>query len=65
MNREDWDKTYTERNAKAEMWGAGIAGIFFLFPIILILGIWNPNILFFIPLLSIWIIWKRRNNRNK
>lgn len=25
MNREEWNQTYTEQNAKAEMWGGAIA----------------------------------------
>ena len=64
MKKDDWDKTYTERNAKAEMWGAGFAGIFFLIPCFLILAIWNPNILFAIPLLFLWLI-NKRITRNK
>lgn len=43
MDRREWDQTYTEMNAKAEMWGAGIAvgcvGIpLFLF-LLLIVGV--------------------------
>jgi len=63
MDKKDWDKTYTEMNAKAEMWGAGVAGILFLFPIILVLAIWNPSFLYIIPLLIFWISHKRRNRR--
>lgn len=63
MDKKDWDKTYTEMNAKGEMWGAGIAGILFLFPVILIIAFWNPTVLFTIPLLFFWISHKRRKNR--
>ena len=63
MNREEWDNTYSERNAKAEMWGAGIAGLFFLIVLLLILSLWNPMVLYFIPLAILWVIQKRRNNR--
>jgi len=37
VNREEWDKTYTEMNAKAEIWSAGIAGFFFfILPVFLL-----------------------------
>ena len=63
LKREDWDDTFAERNAKSEIQGAGIAGILVLFPVFLILAIWNPKILSLIPLLTLWIIQKRRTNR--
>lgn len=59
MNKDEWDNTYTERNAKAEMWGAVFAGFFFLIPCFLILAIWNPKTLFAIPILVLWLINKR------
>jgi len=66
VNRDEWDKSYTERNAKAEMWGASIAGIFFfIVPLFLILSIWNPYFLFFIPLSVLWVLIKRNQNKNK
>lgn len=63
MKREEWDDTYAEQNAKAEMQGAGIAGILVIFPVLIVVAIWNPNILLLIPLLVLWIIQKRRTNR--
>ncbi len=66
MDKDNWDKSYTERNAKAEMWGAGIAGIFFLIvPLFLILSILNPYFLFFIPLSVFWVLVKRNQNKNQ
>jgi hypothetical protein len=63
MNKDDWDKSYTERNAKAEMWGAGLAGLFVLIPVLAFLSLWNPIILVAIPILIIWIIIKRKSNQ--
>lgn len=66
MNKDEWDRTYTESNAKAEMWGASIAGILFLIiPLFLILSFWNPYFLFFIPLLVLWVLNKRSQNKHK
>lgn len=64
MNRDEWDKTYTEMNAKAEVWGAGIAVFFFfIVPVFLLLALWNPNVLFLLPLAILWILQKRKSNR--
>ena len=63
MNKDEWDKSYTERNAKAEMWGAGFAGIFFLIFCFLILATWNPYTLFAIPLFVLWILNKRKTRK--
>ncbi len=64
MNKDEWDKSYTERNAKAEMWGSGLAGLFVLIPVFAFLSLWNPKILIAIPMLIVWIILKRRSNKN-
>jgi hypothetical protein len=64
MDRHEWNKTYTEMNAKAEVWGAGIAALFFIIvPVILLLALWNPNVLFLFPLAILWILQKRKTNR--
>jgi hypothetical protein len=65
MNREEWDKTYTEQNAKAEMFGAGIAGLLMLVPVVGILALWEPRILYAIPLLIFWIMRKRNANKKR
>jgi hypothetical protein len=64
MNKDEWDKSYTERNAKAEMWGSGLAVLFVLIPVFAFLSLWNPKILIAIPMLIFWIILKRRSNKN-
>ena len=64
MNKDEWDKSYTERNAKAEMWGSGLAVLFVLIPVFAFLSLWNPKILIAIPMLIVWIIFKRRSNKN-
>jgi hypothetical protein len=63
MNKDEWDKTYTEQNAKAEMFGAGIAGLLMLVPVVGLLALWEPRILYAIPLLVFWILRKRKSNK--
>ena len=63
MNKDEWEKSYTERNAKAEMWGSGLAVLFVLIPVFAFLSLWNPKILIAIPMLIIWIIVKRKSNQ--
>ena len=63
MNKDEWDKTYTERNAKAEMTGPALAGLYIMIPVLAVLAFWNPKILITIPMLIIWIILKRKSNK--
>ena len=63
MNKDEWAKSYTERNAKSEMWGSGLAVLFVLIPVFAFLSLWNPKILIAIPMLIIWIIVKRKSNQ--
>lgn len=64
MNKDEWDKSYTERNAKAEMWGGALAGmIFILVPVFAVLALLNPKILILMPMLIIWIIMKRKASK--
>jgi|LakMenEpi03Aug12_release.lakeMendotaPanAssembly.Ray.scaffolds.fasta_scaffold5915363_1 hypothetical protein len=63
MNKDEWEKSYTERNAKAEMWGSGLAVLFVLIPVFAFLSLWNPKILIAIPMLIIWIIVKRKSKQ--
>ena len=65
MNKDEWDKTYTEQNAKAEMFGAGIAGILMLVPVVGVLALWEPKILYAIPGFFFWIMYKRSSNKRK
>ena len=65
MNKDEWDKTYTEQNAKAEMFGAGIAGLLMLVPVVGLLALWEPRILYAIPLLVFWILRKRKSNKKQ
>ena len=63
MNKDEWDKSYTERNAKAEMWGGALAWIFILVPVFAVLALLNPKILILMPMLIILIIMKRKANK--
>jgi hypothetical protein len=60
MKREEWENTATEQNAKAEQWGAFIAGFWFFSLVIFVLALWNPYVLFAIPLMVNWLYWKRK-----
>ena len=65
MNRDEWDKTYTEQNAKAEMFGAYIAGLLMLVPVLGLLALWYPKVLYAVPLLIILIMQKRPSSKKK
>ena len=67
MNRNEWNNTATERNAKAEQWGAAIAILWFLTLFVLLpLAIFFPPILFLVGAGIIFLISKKieaRKNR--
>jgi hypothetical protein len=47
------------------MLGAGIAGLLMLVPVVGILALWEPRILYAIPLLIFWIMRKRNANKKR
>jgi Mn2+/Fe2+ NRAMP family transporter len=66
MNKEEWNKTSTEQNAKAEQIGMGIAIIWFVgFFIALPLCILFPPLIVPIVLGIIWVIMTYRKNNPK
>jgi hypothetical protein len=47
------------------MFGAGIAGILMLVPVVGVLALWEPKILYAIPGFFFWIMYKRSSNKRK
>ena len=66
MNKNEWNKTATEQNAKAEQTGMAIALIwFFSLFILLPLAIMFPPIIFVIIGGLIWVFMRMKNNNKK
>lgn len=66
MNKDEWNKTSTEQNAKAEQMGAAIAVLWFIaFFIALPLCILFPPLIVPIVLGIVWVVMTYRKNNPK